>query len=273
MNFIIMYLKNITIMNKIGFKIIENEEFFSEKTLTKVKNFWYENSPKESPQNFYANLNIDDIKYKKLSDVFLKETFQEYISNTFPEYKILFGSFVIKLSGSGSFLPLHQDWSFIEEEKLESINVWIPIDNITDESGRLFVIPKSHILFNNIRGSNFQSFLPVYKYSELLKKYYKKLTINKGSALVFSNKLAHGSYENKSHKPRICIALCCIPKKSKLIHYEFKENKLIKHRVSEDFFTTYTIGKNFPKKSILNSEEIDFIKPNVNEETIINFLK
>ena len=125
-------------MNSKGFEIFENQDFLSDNLLHKTYEFWRKVAPINPSQKFYANLNIEDLNYKVKSDQFIRENYTEYIQSIYPDYNILFGSFVIKLVGEESRLPLHQDWSFTDETKSRTLNFWIPISDLISTSGNLF---------------------------------------------------------------------------------------------------------------------------------------
>jgi Phytanoyl-CoA dioxygenase (PhyH) len=256
-----------------GYSLV-GESMFLEKTILKlVYDYWHTIRPENEPQNFYAILNIPEKKYKEKSDQFLKDIFEPFVNSILSGYRILFASFVIKLPGKDSFLPLHQDWSYIEGEKNSSVVVWIPISEMVENSGLIFSLPGTHKLFTYIRGSNFQSFSPVSKFGNKLKSYWKTINIQKKQALVFSSAMAHGSYSNLSGTPRIAVAICCIPLNTKPIHFRFIDNEFLKYSVKDTFFTSYTIGDEWPNDQIIKEEKIKFEPPNLSLQEIKHFLE
>ena len=54
-------------------------------------------------------------------------------------------------------LPLHQDWNIVNELQDVVYLIWIPIQDVDENNGTLFLIEKSHLLFENYRSGSFPS--------------------------------------------------------------------------------------------------------------------
>ena len=86
--------------------------------------------------------------------------------------------------------PPHQDWRSIQGS-LNSVVVWIPLVNVTDELGPLEVIPGSHK-----RGLCAKKMVKGFGVCDAKNKEFVKVEMNVGDALFFSTYLIHRSGNN-----------------------------------------------------------------------------
>lgn len=166
---------------------------------------------------------------------------------------------IVKNQHKVSNFPLHQDWSFVDESKFRSVNVWIPLQDTNVGNGGLYVIKGSHHLKNDIRGAGALSF-DFNKYAKSLLKYAVPVDLKRGQLVLFFHSTIHGSGANKSKSPRIIAAAsvtnnAAIP----LINYYDQENSVLKQiKVHPDFMFEYDdIRKesisSVPKGEIINT--------------------
>lgn len=106
-------------------------------------------------------------------------------------------------SSNDRVLPMHQERGQISKRE---ITIWIPLRDITEESGGVQIVPGSH------RNGD----LGVHVYDNkmgytgvppecLLGKPIKKVFMKAGDCLYFHWDLIHGSFQNRSDKIRYCI--------------------------------------------------------------------
>ncbi len=41
-------------------------------------------------------------------------------------------------------MPIHQNWTFVDEDKFTSVSVWVPLCDVSRFNGTLEVVPKTH---------------------------------------------------------------------------------------------------------------------------------
>ena len=70
--------------------------------------------------------------------------------------KLYGGTFMVKSSASSEMLPLHQDWSVVEQE-YSTFFIWCPLLDVSATNGCLFVLPGSHLYFQSLRSGNYPS--------------------------------------------------------------------------------------------------------------------
>lgn len=94
----------------------------------------------------------------------------------------------------------HQDWPSTQGS-LKGITCWLPLTNINESMGYLEVAPKTHLL-GYLEHVNYKG-VPVL--NSKLKFNFKKIKMNVGDVLFFSNFLVHKSGQNKSKKIRLTV--------------------------------------------------------------------
>jgi len=126
-------------------------------------------------------------------------------------FRIVLASTVSRSPGSDrADLPLHQDWSFVDENHASSVSVWIPLQDVTQENGCMQLVPGSHLHEQPLRriGSGF-------RYAsiedQLRESYLQDIPLVAGEALFFDHRLIHGSHANTSAFDRKAIGAVLLP--------------------------------------------------------------
>jgi hypothetical protein len=144
-----------------------------------------------------------------------------------PKIEVLFNdwfvegaSFIAKYPSleKKSDFNLHQDYNMIDESKVPSIGLWIPMVDTCKINGGLCVLPGSHKKFaGTIRGANLPSrYIPI---TPEVEKIVTFLDIKAGQACFFFHSLFHGSLNNNSKEPRVIIHAGLFPDESVPVHY------------------------------------------------------
>jgi ectoine hydroxylase-related dioxygenase (phytanoyl-CoA dioxygenase family) len=181
---------------------------------------------------------------KKVLDI-VNENINQYIGN----YRLLGASFLCKTPGNQSEMPIHQDWTIVDENKYFSATIWVPLQDVDVENGALMVIPGSHQFSKGVRGPSIPPLVdPV---MDKLKSRMKTIPLKAGQAVVFNHALMHASPPNLSKTERWALTIGFTPKEAKLQFCHLEEGCLSRYEVKDDFFLTYNeIGK-VPSESIL----------------------
>ena len=225
------------------------DEFLNTEEIEFCKEIYSANFSKHN-EVFYSTSFHENIELKKkISDVILEKLTLK-IKAKFSDYKLLGVSFLEKRSNQHNPLPLHQDWTVTDEEKYGSYTIWIPLDDTTKSNGAIRVIDGSHCIENNFRSPS----LPVSfdKHRANFDKYLKTLSIPKGNAFVFNQKLMHASWPNTCNENRLALTIGLVPKDADLfmLYYDVSKKVLSKYAMQDDMFLHYseiikapTIGK------------------------------
>jgi len=153
----------------------------------------------------------------------------------------IFGNFMIKLPGFDFAMPLHPDWTYVDEKQNRSVAIWIPLIDTDEKNGTFGVIEYSHKVTNAIRGPRIKHSSLKYD-TDWTENFGKLIACKAGQAIFYDHALLHFSPPNKSDKVRPAINLSLVPKDTAVVHYCLSEdgNSIEKFGVSNpDFFIQY----------------------------------
>lgn len=153
----------------------------------------------------------------------------------------IFGNLMIKQPNSDYFMPLHADWTYVDENKFRSLAVWVALIDTDETNGCLGVIEGSHRIMGKIRGPRIQ--LSTYQHDkDWVKKFGKLLPSKAGHAIIYDHALMHYSPANKSGQPRPALNLSVVPAAAGVIHYCIPEGatEIEEYRVdNSEFYLKY----------------------------------
>ena len=161
-----------------------------------------------------------DFDYKIKVKNKINSIFENGISNNFKNVKTVNEVFVIKLPSEKAVFKLHKDWSIVDEEKHESVNIWVALEDVDEQNGGIFFIHKSH-LAQDLRGAGDLQ-INYTDYEDKLAPLYSHYALKKGEAIVFYHNTLHGSTPNLSNKNRV-VAVSSIVNKDVQMQVFFKE--------------------------------------------------
>ena len=222
-----------------------------------------------------------NIEYKRKADGLIRDAFSSQIEELLDNYRVLTGNFFVKPPGRGN-LPIHQNWSFLQNPNDITITIWCPLVDVDKENGTIQLIEGSHKVTQNIVTP---TCLPVFSDYEdtLVKNYSKPISLKAGECLIFDDRIIHWSGDNKTTAPRYVVQILCVPAEARTVFYYLDptapEKGFEMLEVGVDFFIEQKItdlisGHSKPRslgfienKNISLTEE-DFIYALKNEETI-----
>ncbi|MCS6819814.1 MAG: phytanoyl-CoA dioxygenase family protein [Chitinophagales bacterium] len=206
----------------------------------KVLNFYHSN-PFPGKGTFHTTHFATDKKYKSLVHYKLVEFFSILLDDTFFNYVPVFANFMVKEGGGKNEMPLHADWTYVNEDFYNSFAIWIPLSDTHYENGCIGVIPFSHRLSPNIRGPRIRQWNAPTD-NILISQLGKLLPMKVGQFLIYNHKTLHFSPPNNSSAVRVAVNISVAPKSVSIIHYcrPEGENDVLKFLVEDDdFFLQY----------------------------------
>ena len=207
---------------------------------------------------FSSTIYNPNIELKKETSKKIYHQVHESVTENFENFRSLGCSFLCKTSGADSFLPVHQDWTIVDESKFDSITIWIPLIDTNEHNGAFRALRGSHRFSTVLRSPTLPGVFQ--NISEELYNHMELINVNAGEALVFSQALIHTSPPNMSGKDRIVATYGLIPSEANLYFYHREKNdKVIKYKIQDDFFLTYNnIGSAPDLASCEVMEEFDY---------------
>jgi len=183
-----------------------------------------------------------DLSYRRQITKELKRIFISKLEVLFPKHKVALCTFIGKKSNEPySKVDLHQDRSFADEANLKTFGVWCPLVDVNEQNGCFQVVQKSHWLNSVPRSSN--GFPYSQEILSLMKqRYLTSVPMRAGQALVYDNRLFHGSFPNLTSAERVAAICVLTPKDSPvLLYYRDPQvpNKLEVFKVDDAFYDSY----------------------------------
>ena len=276
-------------LEKNGYLILS---FLNPSELEHLNKFYNSIHKGEEPPNFIDDIHMttwcNDLNYKSNVSTHLAELFAIASERFFENYRRLNHVFIVKKSGKDTTFKVHQDWNVVDETKYQSINVWVPLHDVDEKSGALWVLKGSHKVNRHIRGAGY--LFPDYsKYTSELEKAAVSVKLKAGQAIVFYHSVIHGSPPNLSASNRVAACFSVIPKQVPLCIYfqPTKDAELEVHEPNDDFMFNYSelrkqahilaptkrplyILSNYVNSPIVLKELDTFLKP---KKDFFSFLK
>jgi Phytanoyl-CoA dioxygenase (PhyH) len=173
------------------------------------------------PGVFYYSLMGNSYDENISIRTFIKQILGNFYNTFFENFYTRNESFLSKPRNIDTELLLHQDWSYTDEKKFSSYNIWIPLTDVTANSGAMFFLPGSHLWLNNIRSST----LPTARLAstEFNNNDFETIEIKAGQALIFNPAVFHGSYPNHTNFDRTVITATIFDKDAPYYYYQKTE--------------------------------------------------
>jgi hypothetical protein len=194
-------------------------------------------------EGYYPSLMSPDLDYKAKTHARVRDLVWPHFSKVIDGYEPLLGVFMVKHEGPGTEVPPHQDWIVADESLRPTMNVWMPLTEITPEMGEMRVLPGSHRWLEGLRGS--PSFPTQWEaeYERVRDELMEPVEIKVGQAMIYDIRVLHGTPENASDRTRIVTSLYAIPQDTPPIHYyRSPEGVVTGYRVPSNFCTVFNIG-------------------------------
>ena len=254
----------------------------SSENITSLKVLFAKYFPNPSV-DFYSSSYANDYNLKKEISDEIGKIMLPNLETIFRDYTWFGSAFLSKGNGPRSEMPMHQDWTIVDETKYIALNIWTPLQNTTEENGTLEVIKGSHKWHTALRAPT----LPFYfnGFQSQLKDNLTIVPTLATEAVVLNQSLIHYSKANKTNDTRIALTTGVKSKNAPMIfHYwdKNKPNEIEQFEQEDDFLLQFTdfhkdifnrpkLGKSIGKKefhlnTITESEVRKLIFSNVSKD-------
>src|SRR5689334_9254862 len=97
--------------------------------------------PQESVTGLYESSRNNPYELNRLINDVIKQQVSEAAKDIFLPSRIYGGTFMVKSHVNSEMLPLHQDWSLVEEQQYSTLFVWCPLVDVSVLNGGIFALP------------------------------------------------------------------------------------------------------------------------------------
>lgn len=203
----------------------------------------YDELPSVAQAGFFSGIFSENEGFKRDSHALLSGMATEFARKYLFDYRILVGNFVVKIPGEGSNMVCHQDWTFVDERKYASINIWTALTDTNEANGAVYLLRGSHRLRHNLRGTDLHASLPDRGQIPFGDMVY--MPVKAGYAIVHDHRVIHGGPPNRTPHRRLASACCMIPAEATPIHCcrNPGTGRVEVYEADTEFFMKYTFGK------------------------------
>jgi len=200
-------------------------------------------------------------------DMLIKEVFVHALDEILIDYRALVGCFHIKEPGDGSATGMHQDPTFVDDDRYVSANVWVALQDTGSANGNLFFVKGSNRVSKGLRATPTS---PAYyqSFSDKLMDMAIEVPLKAGEAVIFSNATIHGATDNRKKEPRLAATLLVCSKDAQwqIYYNDVTRDKMRIERYELDFDTFIEMPKNGRPSSEALRERIDYVFPEISEQ-------
>ncbi len=235
--------------------------------ITELNSIYTEYFP-SAPEAFYSTSFIKDDELKKVLNNKIENLLQSKVQEEFKDFKTLGSSFLSKPVGDSGQMPVHQDWTVVNENEFASITIWIPLVDTTIENGAIKVLKGSQNFNTALRSPSIEP--NIGHLSEAILLRMENLEMKAGEAFVFNHAVFHASSINKSTTERVALTYGIVHQDAEMCFYHNEGNNAItKYQVNNHFFQKYNsdIGKKPVGYKIL--EQFEYTPPIFNKIELI----
>jgi ectoine hydroxylase-related dioxygenase (phytanoyl-CoA dioxygenase family) len=199
----------------------------------------YADVTKETPGAFHSTSFSTDVALKQTINTAVDEIVGATVTGNFHNIKKLGSGFLTKPVGITGTMPVHQDWTIVDEENFYSVTIWVPLQDVNASNGAIKVLPGSHRYSKTLRSPNMANEFDGVQ--DQIAANMQVLDMKAGEAFIFNHALLHASTLNQSTASRIALTYGLVPEQAKLYLYlGNKGGKVEKYTMPDDMFIRYT---------------------------------
>jgi hypothetical protein len=179
----------------------------------------FEEAHNRSEEKFRGTGWINDYRIADEVNRAVATVVEPALNEYFLHHQILGYNFLLKSCGADSAVPLHQDWTYVDEQLYFSMNVWIALEDTDLRNGCLMVVPCSHHIFGHYLRPSPAYPVPFRNIRPWLAAFARKIPLRAGECVCFDNRTVHGSFPNLTPSNRLALVTTLYPAQAKLLHH------------------------------------------------------
>ena len=192
-------------------------QLLTDAEVRELLDFYWSESP-SCALGFHATMFSEDLNYRARVDEKLKGILGPRLAAFLDDYRCVVGNFVVKEhSRPGTEVSVHQDWTFVDERIMRSINVWCPLIDTDASNGGQSIFKGSHRIAEVLRGPFFPNPFVTHA-SAIVEDYLVDVPLRAGQAIIYDHSLVHATPPNQSGKTRVAANMVLVPREAQLLH-------------------------------------------------------
>ena len=204
---------------------------------------YYRTTHPAAGSGFHASMFSTDVELRRAIREKITPVVTAAIAPVLRGHRICVANFLVKEPGAVSnIVPVHQDWSFVDERVHRSVHVWCPLVDVNAENGCLDLYPQTQWLANFARAHG-----DAHPFANVLTDLDARCRITRpaaaGDAIFYNGALLHASGRNRTAQARISIGCVLIPNGAQLMHaFRLSATTVENFAVDDDFFLSHQPG-------------------------------
>lgn len=167
---------------------------------------------------FQNALQEPDSAVRKEMHQFLQPLFEERLPKLLNGCSPWVSSCVIKWPGQDSEVPVHVDWTYVDDVRIRPLTLWVTLDHADEElaNGPVRVVRGSHRVVDEWCGTH----IPVwyFPYERELSDAAVPVATAAGQALIMDSRIVHCSDANLTDHPRVAVGCAVVPSDAVVYH-------------------------------------------------------
>lgn len=202
---------------------------------------FYELHPGLNLVGFQSSSYSSDYTYKKKCSDEIAVVFNPLFEKIFKNYRPFGSAYLFKQPDPYSMLPIHQDWTIVDEENYIALNIWVPLCDTNENNGTLYVLPGTQ--YGDVKPLRCPTLPMFFEGNEqLMVDNCIPLNAKAGEAVILNQSLIHYSPPNHSDKIRIAITSGVMSAEPKMaFHYrpDKEKNEVEVIAMEDDFLISF----------------------------------
>lgn len=194
---------------------------------------------------FHATIIDERPDYRRAAHEAIAEVIAGPMGRVLCDMTLAMTNWVHKEPGSAA-VPLHADWTFVDEAVHRSVSMWAPLVDTGETSGCIGVVDRSHRDVSFVRASTQPGYVDTDRFAQSMPGRLT-LPLRAGHGVLFDHRLIHFSEPHHGPLARVAITAEYVPAEAELYHYEqISSGRFRRHLVHPDFFVEYSAGQDPP---------------------------
>lgn len=207
---------------------------FSAETVEKLRSL-LKHYGDQDPKAFFSSSYLEDYDLKREISDRIVDCIRAEVEQVCDNTRLIGAAFLIKGSGERSEMPMHQDWTIVDEEQFYAANIWIPLVSTTEENGTLELLEGSHRWNKALRAPTLP--MAFAGFEEMIKPKLTVVSAEPGEVVILNQATIHYSKPNRTEHIRPAITSGLISAKAPLVfNYWDTERQQIERFAEKDDF-------------------------------------